>query len=341
MPLSESVTTMTEHVHQLSLGFASVAAVNQYLRMASDKGHDCNPALQAAGLQTKDLEDPAGFIKGEQFQTLLYHLIRISQDPLLGLNSGQYVHPGSYNVLGFIIMSCATLKEAVSLIAPYEKVVGDMGVTTLEPWQNGKNEQIAIRWHCQYPEPLVRPHMVDNVFASWVHFSRWLADQSEAAPLKVLLERPRPEVEYLAAYNGFFRCPVLFDQPFNALIVDESLLNTALRQPDLNLRKTLEQHASQKILSLNEEIALSVRVRDEIKHQLEMGLTRQDMVAEALGMTSRTLQRRLGEENSSYQTILDEVRQEVAKSLLSHSEKSISEIAISLGFIEPMYSSAA
>ncbi len=319
-----------------NLGFASVAAVNQYLRFAGDQGLDCGHALSAAGIEAFVLQDLTGRITGAQFQTLLLDLIHQSTDPLLGLNSGDYVQPGSYNVLGYIVMSCSNLREAIERIAPFEKLVGDMGTTSLEPDVDDP-ESLIVRWHCTYPDPEVRPHMVDNVFASWVNYSRWLSNNDKVTPASVRLEKHRPdEPAQLERYQQIFRCPVVFSQPMNAIVIPQSLLELPLRQPDQSLRKTLEVHANEQIRSLAAEPTdLIQEIKHRIQQQLDQGITRQDMVAEALGITARTLQRRLSEQGYSYQQLLDEVRLESAGHLLKTTQIPLAELANQLGFSEP------
>ncbi|WP_020409605.1 AraC family transcriptional regulator [Hahella ganghwensis] len=323
-----------------NLGFASVAAVNQYLRFAEDRGLDCDQALQVAAVEQSQLAEGSSGITGMQFQALLKNLIQQSDDPLLGSNSGDYVQPGSYNVLGYIVMSCATLGEAIEKIVPFEKLVGDMGTTTLEPWEDNP-DLVLIQWNCAYPDPEVRPHMVDNVFASWVNFSRWLANNETAAPERLLLQKPPPSEEQMPAYNQryqeVFHCPIVYDQEINALVFRRDLLDIPLRQPDQLLRKTLEGHAVQQIKSLETEDAPEIirEIKHRIQHQLTEGITRQDMVAESLNITSRTLQRRLNEHGYTYQQLLDEVRLESARKLLKGSQMPIADIAHQLGFAEP------
>ncbi|ABC31326.1 AraC-type DNA-binding domain-containing protein [Hahella chejuensis KCTC 2396] len=314
------------------LGFASVPAVNQYLRFAADSGLDCGRALAAAGVDPVILQGGQNQrINGDQFQSLLRDLAQQAQDPLLGLKSGNYVQPGSYSVLGYIVMSCSTLREAVERIIPFEKLVGDMGVTSLT--QEGA--RTLIRWDCAYPDPDVRPHMIANVLASWVNFARWLANADSAAPLQVLFEHPSPGPEFEPVYQRAFQCEVIFDSPVSGLVVNDALLDTPLRQPDLLLRQTLESHASAQIKTLDEEdLSLLTRVKNTIRHQLRHGVSRQDMVAERLGVTARTLQRRLSEYHSSYQLLLDEVRLEMAQDMLTHSDVPIPDIARQLGFAE-------
>lgn len=316
-----------------SLGFASAAAIQQYLTVAQERNLDWRTALEVAGLSESDLQDGQNRFSGEQFQRFLEHLIARADDPLLGLHTSAHVQPGSYNVLGYIVMNCATVGEAMARIIPYEKLVGDMGVSRIisEP------KQLCVEWHCRYPSPVVRPHMIANVLASWVKFCRWLANREDASPRAVELEfEPEDEPKQRAAFEAIFRCPVHFGCPRSALIVDPAMLEIPLRQPDQILRKTLESHADQQMASLSDPArSLVEQTRQQIRRFLAEGITRQDSVAESLGMTARTLQRRLGEEHSSYQAVLDEVRLEIAQKSLTDSEEAVADIAQRLGYAEP------
>ncbi|MFE8073236.1 AraC family transcriptional regulator [Marinobacteraceae bacterium S3BR75-40.1] len=313
-----------------SLGIASVTAIQQYLRLAQADGLDVEALCRHAGLPVDLSTITQGHVPGSAFQALIREMVEQTGDPILGLRSGDYVQPGSYNVLGYITMSCATLGEAVARIAPYEKLVGDMGVTKVL----SQGDEIHLVWSCAYTDPVVRPHMIDNVFASWIQYARWLAGQDEPAPLQVDLEHPSPGPELETEYLDRWQCPVYFEQPENRIRVHRSMLDVPLRQPDPDLRQTLEEHARSRMEGLSDQDSLATRVRHAIYQQLRQGVTRQDMVAEQLAMTSRTLQRRLGEEGLSYQRLLDEIRDELARDYLKKTSLTIQDIALRLGFSE-------
>ncbi len=313
-----------------SLGTTSVAALRQYVRAAESAGVDTSPLFEKAGLNPAILDSDDGRIDGEQFQVFIEQLLEHTGNPILGLETGDFVQPGSYSVLGYITMSCATLGEAVARIAPFEKLVGDMGTTRLTM----AGDNIKLLWHCNYDNPAVRPHLVDNVFSSWVNYARWLADDEAAAPTLVKLKRPSPGKELEQAYQSRWHCPVHFSAEEDSLTFRKELLNTRLRQPDPLLRKTLEAHALTQLASLDTGSDLTSKVKHSIQQQLMQGVTRQDVVADELGMNSRTLQRRLSQEGVSYQKLLDEVRQTMAEDYLLNSELAIPDIALRLGFSE-------
>ena len=313
-----------------ALGTASVAALRQYVRYADAKGIAVDPLFEKAGLKPEILDSDEGRIDGEQLQAFIHLLAEHTGNPVLGLETGDYVQPGSYSVLGYITMSCATLGEAVTRIAPYEKLVGDMGTTRLKM----KGDSATLIWTCNFTDSVVWPQVVDNVFASWINYARWLADSTDATPLEVRLRRPSPGPEHEEAYAVRWQCPVQFDAEEDSVTFAQSLLATRLRQPDPLLRKTLEAHALSQLALLDTDTDLTSRVKQSIQKQLADGITRQDMVAEDLGMTSRTLQRKLSQEGVSYQKLLDEVRQQMAEDYLQNTDMSIPDIALRLGYSE-------
>ncbi|MCC4270508.1 AraC family transcriptional regulator [Marinobacter nauticus] len=313
-----------------ALGTASVAALRQYVRYADAKGIAVDPLFEKAGLKPEILDSDEGRIDGEQLQAFIHLLAEHTGNPVLGLETGDYVQPGSYSVLGYITMSCATLGEAVTRIAPYEKLVGDMGTTRLKM----KGDSATLIWTCNFTDPVVWPQVVDNVFASWINYARWLADSTDATPLEVRLRRPSPGPEHEKAYALRWQCPVQFDAEEDSVTFAQTLLATRLRQPDPLLRKTLEAHALSQLALLDTDTDLTSKVKQSIQKQLADGITRQDMVAEDLGMTSRTLQRKLSQEGVSYQKLLDEVRQQMAEDYLQNTDMSIPDIALRLGYSE-------
>lgn len=311
------------------LGYTSVPALIKYLRQAEYLGLDIGRALEAAGISADDLNDNGRRIPSEVHERLLAHLMQTSDDPLFGLHASRFVQPGSWSVLGYITMNCATLGEAMSRIVPYEKLVGDMGTSRLEMAE----DHVRLIWHCRHQTAGVRRHMVENVLASWLLYARWIAE-SQHSPREVWFEHAQPPGTDLSEYEGLFGCPVLFDKPCNALLVPLQYLGVPLRQADANLLRTLEEHALTLMAGLDDDGPLPQRVKNALRLLLRDGLPRKERVAEKFDMTVRTLQRHLQQAGSSYQQILDELRRELAEHYLLRSDLAIQDIASYLGFTE-------
>ncbi|MDX2321231.1 MAG: AraC family transcriptional regulator [Moritella sp.] len=313
----------------VGLGSVSVPVVKQYLRYVETLDIDVSALLLSSDISATMLTQESERISGEQLQAFLTNLIITTDDPLFGLKSGAFVETGSYSVLGYITMTCATLEQALERIQPYEKLVGDMGVTSI----NYLPQQLVINWHCAYTFAEVREQMVDNVFASWLAYARWLSGQ-ELGPLEVHLQRAEPASELIHYYQQIFACPVLFSQPSNSLILPRKYLNIQLRQPDHSLLQTLELHAAGQVSALGEAHSFSIQVKDIIRILLAKGISRKDMVAGQLNMSERTLQRKLQQEQTCYQKLLDEARLSLAQQYLTETQLAVDDIAMQLGFSE-------
>jgi len=313
-----------------NLGIASIPAVNQYLDLAKEQEIDFLPILETLEISTELLRDNSQHISGRQFQSLIEQLLIRSEDELFGLHTAKFVQPGSYSVLGYISMNCDTLGQAITKIKPFEKLVGDMGITNIEHL----GSQLKISWHCQFPNALVRRHMIDNCLASWLTFARYLVNQ-DSKPVEVLLTREKPSLGQQTEYQKLFACPVRFNQADNAILFSTELLELPLNKGDQQLLTTLESHAQSLIAKLSANESLCQQASILIEKNLKSGNFHQDDIAKLMNLGSKTLQRRLKEENYSFQKLLDDTRLKLAKYLLAEPTLKLNEISLELGFAEP------
>jgi AraC-like DNA-binding protein len=315
-----------------NLGTASIPPVLQYIDCSKAMGIDTGNAIKRSNFPAELLKDDTARVPGADFQALLYELISASDSPVFGLQSAQYVQPGSYLVLGYISMNSSTVREALEKALPYEKLVGDMGVTEFEMIGNSQKPDMKMTWRCNYTHPDVIPHMIDNVLASWVSYSRWLSNTPEQAPKEVWLTREKPSSDIENIYHEIFRCPIKFGQATNSLIISHELLDLPLRRTDPLLLQTLEQHAQAQLSELSSEQDIVMEATRALKEIMKSEPPRKERLAEVLGVSGRTLQRKLQAANSSYQELLDTVRRESSEYYLAYTQLSMSDIATHLGF---------
>lgn len=313
-----------------SLGQASVAAIKQYLQLADEQKLDIATICQSIGLDKSLLSDNSQHISGELFQQLIAALLEKSNDELFGLHTAKYVQPGSYSVLGFISMNCENLGQVISKIQPFEKLVGDMGTTTISPL----GEQVKISWHCQFTDPRVKRHMVDNCLASWLTFARYLVSH-DSNPSELRLSRQQPSLSQQQEYQAMFKCIIHYGQNENAIIFDKTLLLLPLNKGDQQLLSTLENHAKTLVSNLTIEEDIATQLRNQIEKSLKTGVFHQQDMADKFGISTKTLQRRLTALGLNFQGLLDETRLVIAKKHLANNDLNLNQISIELGFTEP------
>lgn len=137
-----------------------------------------------------------------------------------------------------------------------------------------------------------------------------------------------------AVYTDHFKCPVHFESGRDALLISEESLCVPNRLGDETIAKFFDQHLENELASLANPYSLDKRVRLAVAKMLSEGVPTLSLVAASLGMSARTLQRRLADQGRSFQSLVDQARRELAQQLLRETDYSLAEIAFLTGFAE-------
>ena len=136
-------------------------------------------------------------------------------------------------------------------------------------------------------------------------------------------------------YRRVFRARVEFGARENAVEFERALLELPLVAADPDLLEVLEPQIEDFLARVPHRQRFSVRAREAVRSALQGGDATLDAAARALGLSPRTLQRRLREEDTSHREVLEEVRAELASLYLADLELSLDQVAARLGFSEP------
>ena len=314
-------------------GLASVPAVKQYLRTAEACGIDYTPYLEQANISQEILKNNNKWVPADSLEKLLTLLIANCNDPCFGLHTSRHVTHDMYSVQGYITMNCATMREVWDRTPIYEKIVGDMGTSTAI-----YSDKIScLRWHCNYTDPDVKRQVTENVLASWYSYCRqyMLPNHLEIKPVRVCFTHSAPDdPALLSEYEELFFCDVIFNQEYNCICIESCFLELPFPQANQQLLNTLLEHATKVIFELNKSNTLTNQVKNLLRLMINKEIPRHAAVAKQLYMSSRTLQRKLVAEGTSYQNVLDELRIELACHYLTKTNLRLEIIAEKLGFTE-------
>ncbi|BCR26763.1 AraC family transcriptional regulator [Aquipseudomonas alcaligenes] len=309
----------------------SVAYLQGLLDYLEHQGFASTELLAKVQLNPAILAQRDQRIAVSTYLELLGEGVRLTGDANLGLHLGEAMRPGYYGVLGYLIMSCATLADALHRQARYAALVGSLGRVDLdeEPPRAGLEPQVAHSW-----EPLIhqqqRQHS-EETLAGWLTFGRWITGL-QISPTEVRFQHPAPADT--SEHRRIFGCPVLFGQADNALVFPKRLLSTPLGQADAQLRQLLDAHADRLLGQLNQGHSVLDRARRELARQLPEQGADLELLAHSLQLSARTLQRRLREAGLSFSELLDETRQQLVLHYLRDPALELAEIAFLVGFSE-------
>jgi len=151
-------------------------------------------------------------------------------------------------------------------------------------------------------------------------------------PLRVDF-RHRPPQDVLA-YERFFRCPVLFESGDDALVFPQAAGEYPTTHPNAELQAVLIRLANELERRRPRTGSLKQQIEQIVFQQLGKTDISIDACARWLGMSGRTLQRRLEEEGTPFRDLVEGVRERLARSLLRTPGVSIRETAARLGYAD-------
>jgi AraC-like DNA-binding protein len=136
-------------------------------------------------------------------------------------------------------------------------------------------------------------------------------------------------------HERIFRAPVQFERGDSELVFESALLRLPLVEADPTLCAMLDRHAEELLTKLPRRGGLIDDVRALLRQSLNGGDPGLEAISQQLGLSPRTLQRKLKDERTSHQDLLDEMRRDLSVRYLQEPEMAICEVAYLLGFSEP------
>ncbi len=307
----------------------SVSVTQTLLKAATAAGiEDPSSLLVEAGIDQQLLQHPENRIPFEQ-QAHLWQLVSdASNNESLPLLFGQQSQPASFNMAGYIAMNSQTIGEAMDASQTYQIAAGQGGELSIVR----NDEFIEVHYHpieLGYPSTAMRSCAM---LAANMGLGQWLIGRGYTPTLVHLTMSEPADSE---AFDTFFQCSVMFEQSQNFLRFPASIASTPIPHASLELLNLMKQRAEKVIADSIGKQSLCAQVARLLADSLMGKEPDKGYISEQLGMSQRTLQRKLAKENSSYQEVLDQTRHNLALEYLRQQPLSVSDIAYLLGFAEP------
>ncbi|WP_338050572.1 AraC family transcriptional regulator [Ramlibacter humi] len=306
---------------------SSCTWVRGLAEMFAARGVDVPRLFADAGVAPARLEDASARFGADEVSRLWELAVQRSGDAALGLDRALTLKHVNFDVLGYAMLSSADLRSALGAFARYLALISDVATFELQPAAGGA-AWLALG-HCGNLRQVPRQRFAYGLL-SLLTLCQWLIRREVGA---LAAEFKYDEPPERAAYDRAFGCELRFGQSENRLLLAAADLDTAIpsRNPSL---LALHEHVMRERLQSLGRASTSWRVSEEILRRLHRGEPRREDVAACLAMADRTLQRRLHEENTSYQQLLDEARRELAAKYLADPQHSLGEVAHRLGFAD-------
>ena len=287
---------------------------------------DRDDLLRSVGLERSGPSNPSHMIADADYYAFLERAA--AADPYgttLPLRAGAAMRCDDYGVFGLAWKSALTLRGSYDRAERYARALTSVSTYEVEQTTDGA----FMHLHRDGERRLGLRLSNEATIASIAAISREVASQP-FRPVAVYFKHAAPAST--RPHEAYFECPIHFGTDRDALLVSHATLRTPNKLGDRSISQFFETHLEAEIATFDDAVPFERRVRDHVSTRLSEGIPALSDVAGHLGMSGRTLQRRLAEHGHSYQRLVDQSRRQLAQRLLRQTDCSLIEVAFMTGF---------
>lgn len=324
--VSRSHTRYAPRTHSIPLSMIvdQISLPASLPRRLSSFGIDMEQLLRRAGLPASLFSRGVVTLTTRQFFDLWVALEASGVDRDFGLRIGVQPPPDQYDIASMVALHSRDGAEAIGKLARYKRLVCPEEILI---------EAVANEVHVEFkwllaggPAPTF---LTDAAFSSTVLLiSRGIG--TTVKPLRLELCRSAVNADLLVSH---FECHITFDAPRDLLVLSPALLSEPFKTHNLELLELMVPALEAALTARVSELPWVQEVRQAVGRNMRGRRPSVQDIASELLVSTRTLQRRLEEAGTSYQQVLDDVRQDTARWLLA-TDMHPAEIAFLLGFEE-------
>jgi len=305
---------------------------SQYLLVligyANARGYATEALCEGTGISVEALINQGARVESGEADRVIANALRVMGDPTLGISVGQQLNLGAHAVVGQTLMACSDLQEVSDTLIRYGQLLTG-SEASLSQYANTLTDRVGIK-------VLVESSSASTRFSYEVIFSaaqKTLSDLLQMPPPDLQADFPYHPPPNIAPFNEIFGDGVRFNAEEAILSWPRSLMNHPLPTSNETLRALYEAECARLLADLSDTASYSERTLTALD-RLQGQYPQLDQMAAMLNLSARTYRRRLKEESTTFQMLLDKVRLKHAKYILSRGKPSIDKVALSLGFTD-------
>jgi AraC-like DNA-binding protein len=302
-------------------------AARETLSYLDRRGIDAEPALSGAEISRRQLsQDDSSLSVASQYRFLELAATE-ANDQALGLHVAGEMDLRSIGLLFYLTGAARTVSEALENLSRYSRTTNEALVVEIA---RQKDEVILTIRHLQDSD---EPHrQFFELLSLW--FIRTLHEETNRDFTLSRVTFTHDRNTDLREVYRLLRCPVDFRQAVDSWVLPHRVMDLPIVSGDSQLLRILTAHADDLLADRRSVTGLQSMVANQLASLLPRGESRAAMVAQQLGMSSRSLTRHLADEGTTFGEILEQVRQRLAARYLADARMSVQQIAWLLGYSE-------
>lgn len=309
---------------ELEMSFVLKSIFKKVVDQAEKEGL---PSQSVSHLGIRDiLENDSKYAPTNPFFEL-YEIIDQQLDPGFSIRVGQQMILDDYDVLGLAWKTCLSPRDMFKRCERFFILMTDTQLYKVQ--DEGETGSITI--YRDAPRRGIEISNESSIVATLTVIHKITG--VDIRPVKVSFAHSKPDK--IDPYEDYFSCPVHFGQKYNRLVFRSEDLDTKSLKADRSINQFMMERLQEKAEGI--EVSANKLLNDTqnlIKDALPSGIPFAAEIGRHLGMSTRTLSRRLSEKGMNYRQLVQNTQLEISTELLKNTSETVSEIAFQAGFSE-------
>lgn len=301
-------------------------------QFVEQKGGDRSHMLGFTGLSEEELCSEDCTLTNEVYNQVIEQAVILAKDPFFGLHAGENLNLSAAGLIGQITHNCESVRQALQMCCDF----ANLGCSVLPMSMVDSGNHVLVQIN---PDPEWRKmsfdafrHTLEGVLAFTIREYQSLTN-GQNWPVEIHLPYSLEIMD--SEFQRVFGCPVMYDSEIPTIVFTQQQVNTAILTSDYTLLRILVSHAEKRNQELAQKMDFLSLVKKSVLKLVKPEFPTVDMVAAHLNISARTLQRRLNEDGTNFQTVINLLRYEMACEYLERGDLSVKEVSYLLDYGEP------
>ena len=303
-----------------------IAIAQVMVNFAATHGVDSETCLLGTGIKESQFQEADGLIRREQEMRLVENLmLALPETPALGFELGLQYNVATFGIWGFALRTSRNLRDVVRCALRYLPL--STAYCSFSAFT--ENNEFGIQADASPIPQYLRQFLLERDTATGINLLRELS----LAGIEILrIEYEGPAPDYAWRIEELCGVMPVYKSARNAVVLRKEDAEVPLPMYDAHLVRLLEDQCRAQ-LERRSVAGIAGQVRQQLLGPLGLVASFEDM-AKALNMAPRSLRRKLEEEGSSYRTLVEDERKQLADRLLVSTDMKIDELALQLGYTD-------
>ncbi len=273
-----------------------------------------------------ELENPSKRFNSRLAPLILNKTVEQTGRQTIGLEVGTLFRPATLLDIGYAFPFCSNIREVMAINHAYQPLIQQIGTTELHV----DDSSAWVRWFPHYTDIEFHRYFLELLFVGYASIGRWLLWGEENVVLSVRFRHKAPENTNL--YKQLFCNNVIFEAEKDEIEFIAHTVDVPMPNRDPEILKFLKARLDKQLKQLHLPMTASDEVFFFIQSTLSDERPHIGRAAQVMGMSERSLRRKLTAEGKSFISILKEARIVNCETYMRSNKYSQSDIALMLGF---------